>query len=83
MVYLEDILEGKRSCFGIEQKPKRGDWDHRDFQGVDEGSVEDEPVLTREGDRLVREPSGMDSASIAPSRIRLDVEGLRKALLGL
>ena len=30
MGYLKDILEGKRSRLSIEQKPKRGDWDHRD-----------------------------------------------------
>jgi len=52
-----------RSCFDSERMPRRGDWVRRNFQYVDEGWVEGEPVLTPEGDRLVQAPSAMDSVS--------------------
>lgn len=81
MVCSEDILEGKRSSFGIERKPRRVHRGCRDFQVVDEGSVEGEPVMSREGDQLVRVPSATDSVSIAPSRTRPCVEMLKRALL--
>lgn len=81
MVCREDILEEMRSCFGTERKPKQEDLDRRNFQSVGEGWVGDEPVLTREGGPLVRGPSAMDSASIAPSRVRLDLKGLEKTPL--
>lgn len=69
MAYLEGIPEGTRSCFGTERLPKRGDWSHWKIQNADEGSVEGEPVLTREEDRLVRVPSEMDLVSIVPLRV--------------
>lgn len=39
-------------------------------------------MLTREGDSLVpRAPSAMDWASIAPSKTRLDVEGVEEGII--
>ena len=56
--------------------PRQGDWVHRDFPYVDEGLVEGELVLVREGDQLARVPSAMDSVNIAPLREPLSVEGV-------
>jgi len=62
----EDILEETHSCFDNGRTPRRGDCQaHRNCRCVDEGSVEGEPVLTREGDRLVQAPSAMDLVSTA------------------
>lgn len=72
----EDILEGTRSCFGIEQMPMQGDWGRWNFHCADEGSVEDGPVLTQEEDWLVRGPSEMDSVRIATWKASLAVKGV-------
>ena len=64
----------------MDQMPKRGDY-HWNCQCADEGLVEGEPVLTREGDLLVRAPSAMDSVNIAPWKVSLGVKGVQKVLM--